>query len=264
MSSPATVSTWSAHPQSQMSPEPTVGALVGRTAGCGCLGSAAVIGAILALFGFDDEADGARDAIACARALIQAARAERYHQRPELRIQTEAEALAFLNDVGLSRWTGKKKLLSVFPSIDTPVCALSTKKFGDYAAEHDDTVMLMISPDLPFAHKRFCGDEGLDLEHASTTPGVAPPVHTAAARFSGTVKSASTGPSWPGMLPGVEAQATLAANLLEGRHLRRDTLAQFGLRVAHHCSRGGRPRLFGLSVCLFLHLACHCLPARKF
>ena len=67
-----------------------------------------------------------------------------------------------LNDVGLSRWTGKKKLLSVFPSIDTPVCALSTKKFGDYAAEHDDTVMLMISADLPFAHKRFCGAEGIE------------------------------------------------------------------------------------------------------
>ena len=67
-----------------------------------------------------------------------------------------------LNDVGLSRWTGRKKLLSVFPSIDTPVCALSTKKFGDYAAQHDDTVMLMISADLPFAHKRFCAAEDVD------------------------------------------------------------------------------------------------------
>ncbi len=67
-----------------------------------------------------------------------------------------------LNDVGLSRWTGKKKLLSVFPSIDTPVCALSTKKFAEYAAEHDDTVMLMISADLPFAHKRFCASEDVD------------------------------------------------------------------------------------------------------
>jgi thiol peroxidase len=66
---------------------------------------------------------------------------------------------ADLNDVGLSRWTGKKKLLSIFPSIDTPVCALSTKKFAEYAAEHDDTVMLMISADLPFAQKRFCAAE---------------------------------------------------------------------------------------------------------
>jgi thiol peroxidase len=67
-----------------------------------------------------------------------------------------------LNDVGLSRWTGKKKLLSIFPSIDTPVCALSTKKFGEYAAEHDDTIMLMISADLPFAQKRFCAAEDVD------------------------------------------------------------------------------------------------------
>lgn len=67
-----------------------------------------------------------------------------------------------LNDVSLSRWMGKKKVLSIFPSIDTPVCALSTRKFNDYARTHDDTVMLMISADLPFAHKRFCGDEGLE------------------------------------------------------------------------------------------------------
>jgi len=67
-----------------------------------------------------------------------------------------------LNDVSLSRWTGKKKLLSIFPSIDTPVCALSTRKFGDYAREHDDTIMMMISGDLPFAHKRFCSVEGVD------------------------------------------------------------------------------------------------------
>lgn len=74
-----------------------------------------------------------------------------------------------LNDVSLARWMGKKKLLSIFPSIDTPVCALSTTKFNEYAREHDDTVMLMISADLPFAHKRFCGDEGLsNVEMLST------------------------------------------------------------------------------------------------
>lgn len=66
-----------------------------------------------------------------------------------------------LNDVSMSRWMGKKKLLSIFPSIDTPVCAASTRKFNDYARTHEDTVMLMVSADLPFAHKRFCGDEGL-------------------------------------------------------------------------------------------------------
>jgi thioredoxin-dependent peroxiredoxin len=57
---------------------------------------------------------------------------------------------------------GKKKVLSVFLSIDTAVCAASTRKFNDFARTHEDTVMLMISSDLPFAHKRFCGDEGLE------------------------------------------------------------------------------------------------------
>lgn len=66
------------------------------------------------------------------------------------------------NDVSLSRWMGKKKVLSIFLSIDTAVCAASTRKFNDFARTHDDTVMLMISSDLPFAHKRFCGDEGLE------------------------------------------------------------------------------------------------------
>lgn len=67
-----------------------------------------------------------------------------------------------LNDVSLSRWMGKKKVVSIFPSIDTPVCAISTRRFNDYARTHEDTVMLMVSADLPFAHKRFCGDEGLE------------------------------------------------------------------------------------------------------
>ena len=67
-----------------------------------------------------------------------------------------------LSDVSIVEWTGRKKLLSIFPSIDTPVCALSTKKFNDYARDNDDTVMLMISADLPFAQKRFCGAEELE------------------------------------------------------------------------------------------------------
>ena len=66
-----------------------------------------------------------------------------------------------LRDVGLSEWTRKKKILSIFPSIDTPVCALSTKKFNEYQRDHEDTVMLMISADLPFAHGRFCNSERL-------------------------------------------------------------------------------------------------------
>jgi thiol peroxidase len=67
-----------------------------------------------------------------------------------------------LADVSLADFKGKKKLISVFPSIDTPVCALSTKKFNDRARGQDDVVMLMVAADLPFAMKRFCGDEGLD------------------------------------------------------------------------------------------------------
>jgi thiol peroxidase len=67
-----------------------------------------------------------------------------------------------LSNVSIVEWTGRKKLLSIFPSVDTPVCALSTRKFNDYARENEDTVMLMISADLPFAQKRFCGAEELD------------------------------------------------------------------------------------------------------
>lgn len=71
---------------------------------------------------------------------------------------TDAE----LNDVPLSKWHGRKKLMNIFPSIDTGICAMSTRKFNEHAREHEETVMLMISADLPFAQKRFCGDEGLD------------------------------------------------------------------------------------------------------
>ncbi len=67
-----------------------------------------------------------------------------------------------LRDVSLAEWQGKKKLLSIFPSVDTPVCALSTNKFNQHAAENEDSVMLMISADLPFAQKRFCGADELD------------------------------------------------------------------------------------------------------
>lgn len=74
-----------------------------------------------------------------------------------------------LNDVSLGEWVGKKKLLSIFPSVDTPVCALSTRKFNDYAREHPDTVMLMISADLPFAQKRFCGADDLENVVALST-----------------------------------------------------------------------------------------------
>ncbi|HET7394858.1 MAG TPA: thiol peroxidase [Gammaproteobacteria bacterium] len=67
-----------------------------------------------------------------------------------------------LKDVSLADFKGKKKLLNIVPSLDTPVCALSTKKFNDHAKAHSDTVILVISADLPFAMGRFCGNEHLD------------------------------------------------------------------------------------------------------
>lgn len=68
---------------------------------------------------------------------------------------------ADLKDRRLADFAGKKKLLNIVPSLDTPVCALSTRKFNEFAKEHPDTVILVISADLPFAQKRFCGNENL-------------------------------------------------------------------------------------------------------
>ena len=67
-----------------------------------------------------------------------------------------------LKDVTLSEFSGKKKLMNIVPSLDTPTCAISTKKFNDHAKAHSDTVILIISADLPFAQSRFCGAEGLE------------------------------------------------------------------------------------------------------
>jgi len=67
-----------------------------------------------------------------------------------------------LIDVSLASYQGKKKLLNIVPSLDTPTCALSTKTFNEKATEKSDTVFLMISADLPFAMKRFCSAEGTD------------------------------------------------------------------------------------------------------
>jgi thiol peroxidase len=67
-----------------------------------------------------------------------------------------------LKDVSLHDYAGKKKLLNIFPSIDTAVCALSVKKFNDHARANKDVVMLMIAADLPFAMGRFCGAEKID------------------------------------------------------------------------------------------------------
>ncbi|WP_340620517.1 thiol peroxidase [Xenorhabdus siamensis] len=66
-----------------------------------------------------------------------------------------------LTDVTLSQYAGKRKVLNIFPSIDTGVCATSVRKFNQHASELNNTVVLCISADLPFAQSRFCGSEGL-------------------------------------------------------------------------------------------------------
>ena len=66
-----------------------------------------------------------------------------------------------LSTASLVAYAGKKKVLSVFPSVDTPVCATSVRKFNERAAALANTVVLNISADLPFAQKRFCAAEGI-------------------------------------------------------------------------------------------------------
>ena len=66
-----------------------------------------------------------------------------------------------LEELKLDNWAGKRKILNIIPSIDTGVCAASTRKFNEKAGGLDNTVVLVISADLPFAAARFCGAEGL-------------------------------------------------------------------------------------------------------
>ncbi len=62
----------------------------------------------------------------------------------------------------LADYAGKKKVLNIFPSLDTGTCATSVRNFNAKAAGLDNTVVLCISRDLPFAQARFCGAEGID------------------------------------------------------------------------------------------------------
>jgi len=66
-----------------------------------------------------------------------------------------------LKDVSLADYKGKKKILNIVPSLDTPTCATSTRKFNESGGKLPNTVVLVISADLPFAMKRFCATEGL-------------------------------------------------------------------------------------------------------
>jgi len=88
--------------------------------------------------------------------------------------QTGTAAPAFslikadLTEATLNSYKGKK-VLNIFPSIDTPVCAMSVRKFNERAASHPGVAVLNISADLPFAQKRFCAAEGIkNVETLST------------------------------------------------------------------------------------------------
>ena len=67
-----------------------------------------------------------------------------------------------LADVTLETYAGKRKVLNIFPSVDTPTCAMSIRAFNKHAASLDNTVVLNISADLPFAQTRFCAAEGIE------------------------------------------------------------------------------------------------------
>jgi len=69
---------------------------------------------------------------------------------------------AKLSDVSLADFVGQRKVLNIVPSLDTPTCATSTRKFNQAAGSLKDTVVLVVSGDLPFAAGRFCTTEGLD------------------------------------------------------------------------------------------------------
>ena len=77
-----------------------------------------------------------------------------------------------LSDTTLENYIGKRKVLNIFPSVDTPTCATSVRKFNTQASQLKNTVVLCISADLPFAQSRFCGAEGLDnVQTLSTMRG---------------------------------------------------------------------------------------------
>lgn len=66
-----------------------------------------------------------------------------------------------LSEITLKELKGKRVILNIFPSIDTDVCAATVRRFNEEASRLDNSVVLCVSMDLPFAHARFCGAEGL-------------------------------------------------------------------------------------------------------
>jgi thioredoxin-dependent peroxiredoxin len=86
---------------------------------------------------------------------------------PDFTLTTKA-----LGDVSLAAWAGKRKVLNIVPSLDTPTCQKSTRVFNEKASAMKNAVVLVIAADLPFAMSRFCGAEGLEnVETLSTFRG---------------------------------------------------------------------------------------------
>lgn len=69
---------------------------------------------------------------------------------------------AGLNEISLADYKGKRIVLNVFPSLDTGVCATSVRQFNKWVSDKENTVVICVSKDLPFAQSRFCGAEGLN------------------------------------------------------------------------------------------------------
>ena len=74
-----------------------------------------------------------------------------------------------LGEVTNSTFDGKNVVLNIFPSIDTPTCATSVRTFNERAAELDNTAVVCVSADLPFAQSRFCGAEGIENVSTAST-----------------------------------------------------------------------------------------------
>ncbi len=91
---------------------------------------------------------------------------------PELKVGDKAPDATVASNLGvenkLSEYAGKKRVLSVVPSVDTPVCAQQTKRFFEEAAKLDGVDFYTISMDLPTAQGRFCGAEGIDKDKLHT------------------------------------------------------------------------------------------------
>ncbi|MDD2284651.1 MAG: thiol peroxidase [Paludibacter sp.] len=69
---------------------------------------------------------------------------------------------ASLNEISLADYKGKRVVLNIFPSLDTGVCASSVRQFNKWVSDKENTVVICVSKDLPFAQSRFCGAEGLN------------------------------------------------------------------------------------------------------